>query len=109
MYFDLISNLQGNIINADRFFNHALFDYPAALRWTAQYRDEILGIPASQNRLLIDHILMSQALVGDQLPLEVKAGAGFVEHQAYERANAGASASRKSSDHRPVSIILTER
>jgi hypothetical protein len=108
LFFDLISNLQGNIINADRFFNHALFDYPAALSWTAQYRDEILNIPASQNKLLIDHILMSQALVRGQLPLEIKAGAGFVEHQAYERANAGASASRISSDHRPVSIILSD-
>lgn len=108
LFFDLVGNLQGNIMYAERFFNHALFDFPPDLRWTAKYRDEVEGIPASRNPLLIDHILMSQALVSGALPLQVHAGAGFVEHQAYERGNAGASASRKSSDHRPVSLILSD-
>ncbi len=108
LFFDLIGNLQGTIMNAERFFNHALFDYPPDLRWTAKYRDAILNIPASRNPLLIDHILMSQALVSGALPLRVHGGAGFVEHQAFERGNAGAGASRKSSDHRPVSLILSD-
>ncbi len=108
LFFDLIGNLQGNIMNAERFFNHALFDFPPDLRWTAKYRDAISRIPASRNPLLIDHILMSQAVVSGALPLRVHAGAGFVEHQAFERGNAGASASRKSSDHRPVSLILSD-
>ncbi|MGH1432554.1 MAG: hypothetical protein ACRBB4_15735 [Neptuniibacter sp.] len=108
MFFDLISNLQGQIMNAERFFNHALFDYPSELRWTAKYRDPVLNIPASKNPLLIDHILMSQALVSGELPLVIESGAGQVEHQAFERGNAGASAKRKTSDHRPVSVILSD-
>jgi len=108
MFFDLISNLQGQIMNAERFFNHALFDFPEDLRWSAKYRDPVLEIPASQNPLLIDHILMSQPLVTGDLPLVVEGGAGLVEHQAFERGNAGASAKRKTSDHRPVSLVLSD-
>jgi len=108
MFFDLVSNLQGNIMNAERFFNHALFDFPVDLRWTAKYRDAVQGIPASQNPLLIDHILMSQPLVSGALPLVVRERAGSVEHQAFERQNAGASESRKSSDHRPISLLLDD-
>lgn len=108
MFFDLVSNLQGNIMNAERFFNHALFDFPLDLRWTARYRDAVQGIPASRNPLLIDHILMSQPLVSGALPLVVRERAGSVEHQAYERQNAGASESRKSSDHRPISLVLDD-
>lgn len=108
MFFDLISNLQGSVMNAERFFNHALFDYPPDLRWTAKYRNAITGTPASQNPLLIDHILMSQALVNDVLPLRAEPGSGLVEHTAFDRGNAGATAKRKSSDHRPVSLVLTD-
>lgn len=108
MFFDLVSNLQGNVMESDRFFNHALFDFPEALRWTARYRDDVMSIPASRNPLLIDHILMSQPLVSGALPLQAHAHAGLVEHQAYERANAGASASARTSDHRPVSLVLSD-
>lgn len=109
MFFDLISNLQGNVLRADRFFNHALFDFPTHLRWTAKYRDPINKIPASRNPLLIDHILMSQPMVDGSLPLQVEAEAGSVEHEAFERGNAGASKKERTSDHRPVSVILTPR
>ena len=34
MFFDLISNLQGEVLMSERFFNHALFDYPNHLRGT---------------------------------------------------------------------------
>lgn len=108
MFFDLVGNLQGNVMDAERFFNHALFDFPLPLRWTAKYRDDVTGVPASRNPLLIDHILMSQPLVSGALPLQAHAQAGLVEHQAYERANAGASAKAKTSDHRPVSLLLSD-
>ncbi len=109
MFFDLISNLQGNVLHANRFFNHALFDFPEQLRWTAKYRDAVQKISASKNPLLIDHILMSQPLVDGSLPLVAEAGAGMVEHEAFDRGNAGASAKEKTSDHRPVSLMLTPK
>ncbi|WNC69951.1 hypothetical protein RI845_07390 [Thalassotalea nanhaiensis] len=106
MFFDLISNLQGNVMQSDRFFNHALFDYPENLRWSAKYANPITGKKAKDNPLLIDHIIMSQALVNGSFDLQAGEGAGEVEHLAFERGNSGASAKRITSDHRPVSITL---
>jgi endonuclease/exonuclease/phosphatase family metal-dependent hydrolase len=108
LFFDLIQNLQGEILAAEKFFNHCLFDFPAELRFSARYRDEVLGVPASQNPLLLDHILISQPLVRGELSLEVRGGAGKVEHEAFERANVGASSRSRTSDHRPVSCLLEE-
>lgn len=108
LFFDLISNLQGEVLLAERFFNHALFDFPGHLRWTARFRDEIQKIPASQNPLLLDHILISQPLCRGLLPLIANAQAGQVEHEDFERANAGSNSKTRSSDHRPVSLTLAD-
>ena len=108
LFFDLISNLQGDVMIAERFFNHALFDFAGHLRWTAKYADEVSKIPASQNPLLLDHILISQPLCRSQLSLVVNERAGKVEHEAYERCNAGSKSNTKSSDHRPVSCKLDD-
>jgi hypothetical protein len=106
LFFDLISNLQGEVLVAERFFNHALFDYPGHLRWTARYDDDLLGLKARDNPLLLDHILVSQPLCRGRLPLVVNAHAGQVEHEAFERANAGAKSRTQTSDHRPVSLRM---
>lgn len=106
LFFDLISNIQGDVMMAERFFNHALFDFPGHLRWTAKYRDHVLGIPASENPLLLDHILISQPLCRGNLALTVNEQAGAVEHEAYQRSNAGASANALTSDHRPASCTF---
>ncbi len=108
LFFDLIGNLQGEILVAERFFNHALFDFAAHLRWTARFRDEVDGIPASQNPLLLDHILISQPLCRGQLPLIANEHAGQVEHEDYERVNAGSNSKTRSSDHRPVTLTLDD-
>lgn len=108
LFFDLIQNLQEELLEADEFFNHALFDFPDELSWTAKFRDEVLDIPASENPLLLDHILMSQPLARGELAYEVNAGAGRVEHEAFERANAGSNSDTRSSDHRPISCRFDE-
>jgi endonuclease/exonuclease/phosphatase family metal-dependent hydrolase len=108
LFFDLIQNIQGEVLLAERFFNHALFDFPGDLRWTARYRDEVLNIPESRNPLLLDHILVSQPLCNGSLPVQVNAHAGSVEHEAFARGNAGASATRRTSDHRPVSCVFED-
>ncbi len=108
LFFDLIQNLQGEILLAERYFNHALFDTSQNLRWTARFRDEILDKPASQNPLLLDHILMSQPLCDGSFPLKVNANAGLVEHQAFERGNSGSNRHTITSDHRPVSCVLSD-
>lgn len=108
LFFDLISNIQGDVLVAERFFDHTLFDFPAHLRWTAKYPDAVLHIPASRNPLLLDHMLASQPLYRGELPLRAVARAGQVEHEAFERHNAGASSAARTSDHRPVSCVLEE-
>jgi hypothetical protein len=108
LFFDLISNLQGDVMIAERFFNHALFDFTGHLRWTAKYEDKILKLPASKNPLLLDHILISQPLCRNQLPLVANEHAGKVEHEEFERCNAGAKSNTKTSDHRPVSCKLED-
>lgn len=108
LFFDLIANIQGDVLVAERFFNHALFDYPTDLRWSAKYDDPVLQIPASQNPLLLDHILISQPLCRELLPIVANEHAGLVEHQIFERWNAGASSSRRTSDHRPVSCVFDD-
>ena len=107
LFFDLVSNLQGEVLLAERYFNHALFDFATDLRWTAKYDDDIMGITAAHNPLLLDHILMSQPLCNGSLPVVVNAHAGLVEHQAFDRGNAGASSTKRTSDHRPVSCVFT--
>ncbi len=108
LFFDVISNVQGDVILAERFFNHALFDFPENLRWSAKFRDRVRNIPASQNPLLLDHILISQPLCKGELALQANPGTGKVEHEAYERANAGANRQTRSSDHRPVTLVLQD-
>lgn len=108
LYFDLITNLQGDVLISEKFFNHALFDFPDQLSWSARYADDVLGLPASKNPLLLDHILISQPLCRGDLPLKVNAHAGLVEHEVYERHNVGANSSTQSSDHRPVSCKLDD-
>ena len=85
-----------------------MYDFSQNLHWLGKFRDAIQGIPASQNPLLLDHILFSQPLVDGSLPLIVNAKAGIVQHEAFERANAGSNSSTRSSDHRPVSCVFSD-
>ncbi len=108
LFFDLVSNLEGDVVMAEHYFNHALFDYPPNLRWTAKYDDEILKKKAKDNPLLLDHIMMSQPLCQGLHSLKVNAHAGKVEHDAYDEGNAKSTDKTRSSDHRPVSVTLDE-
>lgn len=104
---DLISNLQGEVFFARRFLNHALFDFPEDLRWTAHFKDKL--DPERNPNILLDHILFTQALTrGGTSPLLVDAGAGFIEHLAFEE-TLSAFGKNTLSDHRPVSIRLKPR
>ena len=103
LFFDLISNLQGDVFFAQRFLNHCLFDFADALRWTARFNDRIE--PTRPPELLLDHILFTQGLVTDNSFPRVESGAGFVEHVAHDTTNA--TISGETSDHRPVSVAVT--
>jgi endonuclease/exonuclease/phosphatase family metal-dependent hydrolase len=115
LYFDLIGNLQGSIFEAERFLNHALFDYGTpvtgsgeGLRWSYKLSGKDPLDPTRDPHLLLDHIMFTQRLVAkDTLP-RIRSGAGLVEHAIHERVNA--MRPRKvpeTSDHRPVSVSLT--
>ncbi len=106
LFHDLIGNLQGDIFFAERFLNHALFDFPTHLRWTVRF-DDLLD-PERPDEILLDHILFTQALAGNGTgPLRVPANGGLVEHEIHERISSLHPGSL--SDHRPVSVHLVER
>lgn len=108
LFHDLIGNLQGEIFFADRFLNHALFDFPNHLRWTVKFED--LLDPDRSPKILLDHILFTQALTrSGASPLLVEPGAGRVEHEIYERVASLLTDEDAISDHRPVTVTLSER
>ena len=104
---DLISNLQGEVFFARRFLNHALFDAPQALRWTAYFKDKI--DPARNPHILLDHILFTQALTDKGTSaLHVHQKGGLVEHLAFEEIESEFGEGFVS-DHRPVSVVAHPR
>ena len=121
LFFDLVSNIQGDVFFARGFLNHALFDFDDRLRWTTGFRDrveewsrnrpgaEVLpSEPIDPTRFqLIDHILFTQPLVGERASPRVKAGAGLVEHTIHQRINALLTQANRTSDHVPVSVHIT--
>ncbi len=104
LFFDLLSNLQGDVFSSHKFLNHALFDFPNDLRWTVHFQDFI--DKTRSPKILLDHILFTQSLVNGSLPVQINAGAGKVEHEIHELVNAGIPKSSHTSDHKPVSVIL---
>ena len=105
LFFDLVSNIQGDIFSASRFLNHALFDYPDNLRWSAQFNDFITE--ENGKKVLIDHILFTQPLVNWQLDVTVEPNAGFVEHEVHDEVNSLLKYNQKTSDHKPISLLIS--
>lgn len=106
LFFDLLNNLQGDVFEAEKFLNHALFDFPNHLRWTVHFKDRIE--PERDPHILLDHIMFTQAFVRGHIPLRVEKQAGQVEHEIVDRITALLPSQITLSDHKPVSVILTE-
>lgn len=121
LFFDLMSNIQGNIFFADSFLNHALFDYRQDLRWSTKYNDKIERWARNEfgnyhnkatafdttRKQLIDHILFTQAFVKSNSGPKILKHAGMVEHTIHEKVNANVRNSEKTSDHHPVSVEIS--
>lgn len=106
LFFDLLNNLQGNVFEAEKFLNHALFDYPNDLRWTVHFKDPIE--PNRDPRILLDHIMFTQALVNKEGTLRVHPKSGKIEHEIFERITAMLPSGVRLSDHKPVSCVVSE-
>jgi hypothetical protein len=106
LFFDLLSNLQGSVFEAYKFLNHGLFDYKEELRWTCIFDDFVENIKG--NKILIDHILFTQATVDSSLPIIVEEKSGYVEHEIHDLINATLPGYAKTSDHKPVSLLIKE-
>lgn len=104
IFFDLLSNLQGDVFSAKKFLNHALFDFPENLRWSVYFKDFI--DPNRNPNILLDHILFTQSFVNNTLPIKINKKAGFVEHEVHDLINANNPKYANTSDHKPISIII---
>ena len=107
LFFDLLSNIQGDVFFARKFLNHALFDFSDGLRWSTYFKDFV--DPDRPPHILLDHILFTQGLVDDSLPLRIDAHAGKVEHEIHDLTNASLQDNAQTSDHRPVSVMITAK
>lgn len=105
LFFDLISNIQGDIFCSSRFLNNALFDFPDEFKWTVYFEDFV--DPDRNPRILLDHILFTQGLVDGSLSWSVKEHAGKVEHEIHHSINSSLPGGVQTSDHRPVSLVVT--
>ncbi len=104
LFFDLISNLQGDVFWARRFLNHALFDFPGHLRWSVRFKDFVQ--PERDPLILLDHILFTQGLVDGSLPWKIESHAGKVEHEIHDLVNATLRRDAVTSDHKPISVMV---
>ncbi len=104
LFFDLLSNIQGDVFFANRYLYHALFDFSERLRWSTEFDDFVTG--EKNQHILLDHILFTQGLVDGSVPLKIDAHAGKVEHVVHDLINAKLKSSSKTSDHKPVSVIV---
>jgi len=107
LFFDLISNIQGDIFSADKFLNHGLFDFSNSLRWSAEFDDFVTG--ENNKKILLDHIMFTQSLVNWQLNVTVEPNSGYIEHEIHDLVNSLLNSRQKTSDHKPVSIELSIR
>ncbi len=109
LFHDAISNLQGDVFFAERFLNHALFDFTDEHRWTAMFAD--VWDPSRAPEILLDHIVFTQAVTGrsalERTGLRVPPNAGRVEHEIHNAVNAVFDeADDFTSDHRPVTVDI---
>ena len=112
LYHDLVGNLQGDIFFARRFLNHALFDFDETARWSYDLGRDRLD-PGRSPRILLDHILFTQAMTGPDRPgasrWRARSGGGRVEHDIHHRVASARPKYASPSDHRPVSMIFDRR
>ena len=106
IFFDLLSNLQGDVFSAERFLNHALFDFDDHLRWSVYFEDFI--DPGRDPKILLDHILFTQGLVNGSLPIIIESKAGLIEHEIHDLINASNPKYAETSDHKPVSVVISK-
>lgn len=107
IFFDLLSNLQGDVFEAQRFLNHALFDFEGNLRWTVEFKDFI--DKDRDPHILLDHILFTQSLVDGSLPVIIESKSGYVEHEIHDLVNANNPKYAHTSDHKPVSVVVRKK
>jgi endonuclease/exonuclease/phosphatase family metal-dependent hydrolase len=105
LFFDLVSNLQGDVFFASKFLNHALFDYSEEHRWRRRLQRLRGALPKPAHPA--DHIMFTQTLVNGSLPWRIDAKAGLVEHEVHDLINATLTSTQKTSDHKPVSCNIT--
>ncbi|MEV0390242.1 endonuclease/exonuclease/phosphatase family protein [Nonomuraea sp. NPDC050643] len=98
--------LVGSPYQPERLFGHAQADVAEDQRFSAVFDDFVTEEP--QRHVLLDHILLSPALMNGGSPLSKVPGSGRLEHDAWaaQIAADGSARDERASDHRPASVSL---
>src|SRR5262249_20370212 len=97
--------LVGSAFEPELLFQHAQHDVQRPQRFTAVFDDFVENVIGK--KLLLDHILLSPAFIGDS-GLRKVPNSGTIHHVEYDAqvSNEGKKREDRPSDHRPVSVEL---
>ncbi|MGW0808115.1 endonuclease/exonuclease/phosphatase family protein [Nonomuraea sp. NPDC002799] len=99
--------LVGSPYEPEMLFGHAQADVAEDQRFSAVFDDFVTEEPERQ--VLLDHILLSPAVMNGGSPVTKVPGSGRVEHDAWTAwiTGDGSARDQRATDHRPASVALT--
>lgn len=101
---NILDELVGSIMQPDRVMTHALTPEQIMSSWTAEFNNPLKGNSLTQE--LIDHILLSPAIMHGTGGFRLIENSGIVELEAFNNHADGIERDERPSDHRPVSAVI---
>ncbi len=104
MIHNIVDELVGSIMRPDLIMKHAMEPTQMAQAWTAEFHNPLMGNELT--RELIDHIMVSPALINGDGGINLVPDSAIVEHAVFDANSDGLRRSQRPSDHRPISVSL---
>lgn len=104
MIHNILDELVGSIMRPELVMKHAMTPAQISEAWTAEFSDPLKGNELT--RELIDHIIVSPALINGNGAFGLSTGSGKIEHAVFNANSDGPGRDERPSDHRPISVSL---
>ena len=104
---NILDELAGSFLNPNTYFKHAMEAQVLASATTTRFSDPLQD--GAMVKELIDHVLVSPAIWSGQGAYNVRSGSCQVEDAAWQlgvKGNPDAARGNRSSDHKPVSVVV---